>query len=110
MRTLIPYYFNDFIHRENYEYDVKDNENDYRLLINVPGFSKEDIKIEYNDGALLVEGAVENELIGQRDVKYRFTLPNKITVDEIKANVKNGILEIVIPKEIRDNKKTIVIT
>ena len=81
------------------------------LEIDVPGYDKEDIKIELQDGYLTVS-AEKNEEKEDKHAKYlkreRFTgmcsrsyyVGDNLKEEDIKANFKNGILTIEFPKEV----------
>ncbi|KAJ4974507.1 hypothetical protein NE237_007681 [Protea cynaroides] len=82
--------------------------------INVPGFGKNDIKVQVEDGNVLqirTEGAKEESIgkdaiwhIAERGTsKEGFSreieLQENVKVDQIKAQVENGVLTIVVPKD-----------
>ena len=90
--------------------DVKEIDGNYQLEIDIPGYEKEDIKIELEDGYITVTATTntENE---EKNGKYiqreRFSgvcsrsyyAGENIDENDIKANFKNGILKITFPKE-----------
>lgn len=90
--------------------DVKEKEGNYVLEIDVPGYDKEDIQIELNNGYITVT-ATRNEEKEDKSSKYlkreRFTgmcsrsyyAGDNVKEEDIKANFKNGILTIAFPKE-----------
>ncbi|KAF9603458.1 hypothetical protein IFM89_036261 [Coptis chinensis] len=82
--------------------------------INVPGYGKEDIKVQIEDGnVLVIRGEAEKEESLGKDViwhvaergsfKGGFTreigLPDNVKIEQIKAQVENGVLTIVVPKD-----------
>ncbi|KAJ1377760.1 HSP20-like chaperone [Sesbania bispinosa] len=84
------------------------------LKINVPGFSKDDIKVHIEDGNFLHikgEGRKEEPLAkdtvwhvaergtGKGEFSRAIELPENVKVDQIKAQVENGVLTVVVPKE-----------
>jgi len=93
--------------------DLKEKDGKYMLEIDVPGYDKEDIKIELNEGYLTVS-AEKNEEKEDKDkhAKYlkreRFTgmcsrsyyVGESLKEEDIKASFKNGILSIEFPKEV----------
>lgn len=98
----------------------EDNEN-YRLKLDLPGINKEDVKISINRGVLSISGErkQENETSGYKFHRvervygkfYRsFTLPEKIKEDKIHADFSNGQLSIVIPKAEEAKPKEIQIS
>ncbi len=103
--------------------DVKEINGNYELEIDIPGYNKEDIKIELENGYITVTAATntENE---EKNGKYiqreRFSgvcsrsyyAGENVDEKDIKANFKNGILKITFPKEAQqkiENRKYIQI-
>ena len=90
--------------------DVKEKDGNYILEIDVPGYNKEDIQIELQDGYITVT-ATKNEEKEDKHAKYlkreRFSgmcsrsyyVGENVSEEDIKANFKNGILTIEFPKE-----------
>nr|MBP3258466.1 Hsp20/alpha crystallin family protein [Bacilli bacterium] len=101
--------------------DVKVVGDNYLVDISVPGYAKEDIKLELEKGYLTVTAEKNKEVNSdsekyiRREISYgkcsrTFYVGDAITEDEIKANYKNGILSITVPKTSKvDNKKVIEI-
>jgi len=96
--------------------DIKEKEDSYELAIDLPGFSKEDIKIQLEDGFLTVMGEKsldkdEKDKDGQyiRRERYcgqcsrSFYVGENITEEDISAKLEDGILKLCVPK--RDTKK-----
>jgi len=92
--------------------DIQDNDSDYLLEVELPGFRKEDIKAELKDGYLTVSAArEENKEEKDKNNKFvrreRFTgscrrsfyVGESITQEDMKAAFENGILKIQFPKE-----------
>ena len=91
--------------------DIKENENDYNIDIDLPGFDKEDIKIDIENGYLNVSAKKESNNEEKEDGKYvrrerylgecsrSFYVGENIKEEDIKAEFKNGTLNIEIPKK-----------
>ena len=90
------------------------------IKVDLPGMTQEEIELKVEDNTLTVKG----ERILEKDTKKEdyhriersygafsrsFTLPNSVDVDNIKAQHKNGILEIVLPKKEETRPKKIKI-
>lgn len=106
--------FNDpfFSEKENkiMKTDVKEKDGNYILEIDIPGYEKEDIQIELQDGYITVT-ATKNEEKEDKQAKYlkreRFSgmcsrsyyAGDNVKEEDVKANFKNGILTITFPKE-----------
>ena len=90
--------------------DLKEKDGKYFLEIDIPGYEKEDIKIELHDGYLTVS-AEKNEEKEDKHAKYlkreRFSgmcsrsyyVGENVNEEDIKASFRNGILTIEFPKE-----------
>lgn len=96
-------------------------EKDGKLVIRaaLPGVAPEDIKVNFEDGVLTVEGeckqdeTTEDTRVYRRECLYgKFTrsirLTDDLNLDEIDAEFKNGIVLITIPKVVEE-KKTMTI-
>ena len=90
--------------------DIKENESSYIIDIEMPGFEKENIKIEVEDGYLNVLASINedkdnNEGEYLRKERYygecsrSFYVGDNIEVEDVRANYKNGILKLTIPKK-----------
>ena len=91
--------------------DVKEFDDKYQLDMELPGFNKEDVKVELKEGYLIIS-AERNDKKDEsdNDVKYirkeryygkmsrRFYVGKDVTKDDIKAKFTNGILTLDIPK------------
>ncbi len=75
---------------------VEENKENYLIQLDVPGFTKEDVKISLDGRNLLIEG----ERKGPREAKIRkiFSLPEDVDFDRIVAHQKDGVLEVAVPK------------
>ena len=96
--------------------DIKEKKDKYLIDIDLPGYEKEDIKIEISDGYLTVHASVNKEVNDEKEKeKYvrkeryvgecsrSFYVGDNVTEDEIKAKFKNGTLTIEVPK--KEDKK-----
>lgn len=99
--------------------DVYEKNGDVHIEMDVPGFNKEDIKIDVEDGILTIE-AVKEESKEEKEGKnyYRkersygsfkrqFNVGN-IKDEEIKAKFNNGVLKISFPKEEKIESKKFI--
>lgn len=106
--------------------DIKEKENGYELKMNLPGFSKENVKGELKDGYLIVSANTsqnkdEKDENGRyiRRERYSgacsrsFYVGDDIKQEDIHAEFKDGILTFQIPKkeakEVVEEKKYIAI-
>ena len=127
--NLFDYLFSDPIFNVNtsnrMSTDIKEKDNGYELAMEVPGFDKEDLKLELEKGYLTIMAEHKNSsekkdedghLIRQEryygSAKRSFYVGDQITKDDIQAKYDKGILNIFIPKkDVKklENKQTIEI-
>ncbi|KAL8188563.1 hypothetical protein R6Q57_029851 [Mikania cordata] len=88
-------------------WDIQDNENEIKMRFDVPGLSKEDLKVFVEDNMLVIKGEHKQQQDqndqddqGSWATAYhtRIHLPDNCEKDKIKADLKNGVLFISIPK------------
>ncbi len=88
--------------------DIYEENNMYHIVVDVPGFKKEDIHIEYEKGYLKVVAThkedekdhkkyMRRERIATSRCERSFYLGEGLNEEEIKAEFKNGILKVTIP-------------
>ena len=92
--------------------DVHEHEDHYEVDIDLPGFAKDEITIELNEGNLTVSAAKgldqeENDKKGKLIRQERFAgamqrsffVGENLTEEDIKASFKHGVLSLQIPKK-----------
>ncbi|MDB9722634.1 MAG: Hsp20/alpha crystallin family protein [Fidelibacterota bacterium] len=103
--------------------DISEDEKEYILSADFPGFDKKDVKLKVEDDQLRLT-ADKEEQKQSNDGSYRlrernsgkmsrsFTLPDNVINQEISAKFKNGTLIINIPKaeEVKPNSHQIKIS
>ena len=97
--------------------DIVETENDYEIIVDVPGFSKEDIKISLENKQLTI--TAKKETVKEENKKYlrkeRFvgTYTRKFFVgdvkqEDVKASIEDGVLTVKFSKEsykkVQENK------
>lgn len=93
--------------------NIKENEKDYELDLELPGFEKDDIKISLDDGYLTVSAARKKEE-GKKylrreiseSVSRSYYVGSNIEREQIKARYNNGILTLTVPKDAPEKPKT----
>jgi len=90
--------------------DLTETEKEYRVLANLPGMRKEDVKLSIDKKTLTIEVTQQLEKEDDQTIfhhRERFNgkyfrvihLPENIDTNAIKAKMENGVLELSIPKE-----------
>ena len=98
--------------------DIYDDDNYYHIISDIPGVKKEDIKVDFSDGYLtILAEKKELEDISSKKVirKERFYgktsrkfYVGNINEDVIKAEFKDGVLTVDIPKEKEKKSKKVI--
>ena len=102
--------------------DIKEKNDHYELEVDLPGYEKENIKIELSDGYLTIHASMNKSVDDEKDSKYvhkeryvgnssrSFYVGDNVKEEDIKATCKNGTLKLTFPKdkqEKQDEKKYI---
>ena len=92
--------------------DVYEEDSNYILEMDIAGFNKEDVMIDYNNGYLTVhakkENLVDDKNFIRRELFYgemkRSYYVGEIDESLIKANFENGMLRLVFPKKEKEEE------
>ena len=93
--------------------NISETEQDYRVEMAVPGYSKEDFKINLEKDVLSISTETKNtekndeqaemnfrmREFGRRNFCRSFSIPEAVDKEGIKAEYQNGILTITLPKK-----------
>ncbi len=92
--------------------DIKENDSEYEVNVDLPGFKKDELKLELKNGYLVITASKELDK-DEEDKKGRyirreryvgsmsrsFYVGNAVTQEDIRAKYENGILILSIPKK-----------
>lgn len=89
--------------------DIVDADGELMLTAELPGLTKDDVSLEVEDGMLLLKGEkkaekeekTENYRLVERSYgafERRFTLPRAVDPTKVKAEFKDGVLKVHLPK------------
>lgn len=111
MKTSFPYeFFNDIVETRLPLCDVIDKGDIYEINLEIPGISKENVDLKATKNSMRIS-AVQTERTKERDRKYIYSersyksfhrqipFAEEIIPSKINAQVKNGVLEIKVPKK-----------
>ena len=98
--------------------DIKENDDRFEIVLAIPGIQREDVKIELSNGVLEVSGERKQEHEEHNDKWHlsemvygkfsrRFNLPDQVDAERIDAQVKDGILRVIVPKSEEKKPKMI---
>lgn len=100
--------------------DIAERENEYVAIVELPGVKKEDVKITFENDLLTVQGQRKPYTIPEearvllnemrvREFSRSIRIPVGIDVNNISAELENGILRVVLPKSQEARVRTIEI-
>jgi HSP20 family protein len=98
--------------------DVRETEDEYVVLVDLPGVKSEDVTIEFNEQVLTISGSRVPVETGESQLVERpygsfvrsLTLPKGVDSDQIKADYTDGVLALHIPKPAEIKPKKIAIS
>ncbi|MCD8540237.1 MAG: Hsp20/alpha crystallin family protein [Leadbetterella sp.] len=118
MKTLVRNYdslFNEFFNNSynsvlSPSANIKESDNAYGIELAIPGFTKDDFKIEVHDRTLSVSSVSQSENEEKKENYIRkefsyssfnrsFRLPRAVDTDQISAVYENGVLNLTLPKK-----------
>ncbi|KAH7415961.1 hypothetical protein KP509_14G068800 [Ceratopteris richardii] len=102
--------------RSRTPWDAMEDDKCFKIRMDMPGMTKNDVKITVEDGDLVVK-AEHNKSEGEDDwssrasgtYNARIKLPDNIEIDAIKAEVKDGVLKVIAPKTGTKQKREVKI-
>ena len=98
--------------------DIREDEKNYIIDVDLPGFEKENIKIALEDGYLTINAKMDSSHKDEKKGKFikreryvgecsrSFYVGEDVKEEDIKASFKNGILTLDVPKVDEDEKKS----
>ncbi len=91
------------------KFDIKETEEGFEVLADVPGLKPEEIEVTLQDGVLTIQGEKKSER-EEKQEKYHlversygrfyrsFRLPEDIDCEKLSATQKDGVLKITLPR------------
>lgn len=101
--------------------DVSETDGEYQIKAEIPDVKKEDVKVTLEDGVLTIQGErkIEKEEKGKKYHRVErsygsfvrsFTLPDLVDEANVKAEFKDGVLNLTLPKSEKVKPKAIEVT
>jgi len=98
--------------------DMIDRDNDIVIKAELPGVDKKDIDVTVTSNTVTIKGTISKEEKEEKDNYYRreisrgsyartLSLPVDVDEDNAKASIKDGVLELTLPKSEKAKKRTI---
>jgi HSP20 family protein len=80
------------------DYELYEEDGEFVLSVEMPGFEPEEIDVTWQEGVLNVAAEHTDDERGRRRTYHRrFRFPRAVDDDEIRANYRNGVLEVALP-------------
>ncbi|TKB89650.1 MAG: Hsp20/alpha crystallin family protein [Nitrospira sp.] len=98
--------------------DVSETDGEYQIKAEIPDVKKEDVKVTLEDGVLTIQGERKHEK-EEKGKKYHrversygsfarsFTLPDLVDEEKVRAEFKDGVLNLQLPKSEKAKPKAI---
>ncbi len=114
-RIFFDNFLDEFKESDKMKCDIYEKDNTYYLEADIPGFSKEDINVEFNKGNLTIT-AEKNSEEEENDKNYlrreryygkyqRSFYLGEVDEEACEASFTNGILKIKVPKKLEEETK-----
>jgi HSP20 family protein len=97
--------------------DITENDKEYLVKAELPGVKREDVKLTIEDGVITLTGERKHEREEKDEKQHRverfygtftrsFTLPENVEEKSIRAETKDGVLYVHLPKKAKAEKTT----
>ncbi|MEM8766452.1 MAG: Hsp20/alpha crystallin family protein [Pseudomonadota bacterium] len=101
--------------------DIKETDENYTLHMDVPGLKPDDLDVELHDGVLSIRGSRSEEKTEtekgyvrterrQGSFSRQFRVPTHVQAEALKAEVKDGVLTIEVPKGAEQGARKVVVS
>lgn len=101
-------------------FDVKETKDSFVFKADLPGVEAKDVQVQLRDNRLTIAGKREYEKEEKSDTTYRcersfgsfsrsFTLPLGTDADKVNAELKNGVLTVLVPRKPEATAKQIAV-
>lgn len=99
--------------------DISETETEYLVRAELPGVTKEDLRVSVDNGYITIEGT-RRQRREDKDEKYHtveccygnfsrtFSLPERVRADAIRSEFKDGMLTVHIPRDESPKKPTVI--
>ncbi len=101
--------------------DVSEKNGAYKVAAELPGVKKEDIRVSVDGAQITIEAEVKQEKEASQDervlhtermfgkVTRSFTLPQEVDEAKVEARLRDGVLELTLPKKAAAQRKQITV-
>ena len=107
--NIIDQFFNDLsfdprfslMNTNNVSNYYNENEKEYYLTMDVPGMSKDDVEVTFDNNRLKISGKRKSNKYDSYEygkMERTFSVPSSVETDKISAKIDNGVLKVILPK------------
>ena len=107
--NIIDQFFNDLsfdprfslMNTNNVSNYYNENEKEYYLTMDVPGMSKDDVEVKFDNNRLKISGQRKSNKYDSYKygkMERTFSVPSNVETDKISAKIDNGVLKVILPK------------
>ena len=96
-------------HNSQESSNLKETDNQIQLSVDLPGFKKEDIAIEYSKEYLTISANSSDEKSNRQSIKKSVRVP-AIELKKSSATLENGVLTLILEKHESDKKQSLKIS
>ena len=100
--------------------DLKETENEFQVTAQVPGFNKENLEVTITENSVTLKGERKEEKekkgetfhyreVSQGSFQRVIPLPSEVVSDKAKAELKDGVLSLTLPKTEPSKRKALKI-
>jgi HSP20 family protein len=98
--------------------DIVENDGEYLIKVEIPEVDKKDVKVTVQEGVLTIQGERKKEL-EEKDKRFHrvervygtfmrtFTLPEDVAEENVRAEFKDGMLFVHLPKTAKPKPKAV---
>lgn len=108
--SFLRSFFSDFPQKPNFAMDIRDEGDHFLLEADMPGFSKDHIKVNYKNNVLTIQAERSETKEDSKDDRYmvrerhassvrRQIIVENIREEDITGSMEDGVLKIVLPKK-----------
>ncbi len=82
------------------DYELYEEDEEFVLSVELPGFEREEITATWDDGLLNIAAEHDDDARSERRTYHRrFRFPKEVIDEDIAASYRNGVLEVTLPIE-----------
>jgi HSP20 family protein len=93
--------------------EVVEDENSYKIRMEVPGYSSKEVNVEITESSLTISGKKEKKEESKTSFRSEsssfsrtFSLPSNCLMDKVEATHENGVLLLTLPKATKEVSKS----